>query len=176
MLFPRGLATGFRANTNLGLLRSGEPAASPLMRQRKSFCALCVRPLASRSLLPPVSPCSFRARHADLGWANLAEGRLRLDRLTATAAERLSSPAGPPRARAGTPADGIPRGRQESLRPAVLRCAPALRLTPWVRFDRPRPVDRHRGRDGRGPTRNRRRKWRPSAASRSPRTATMPVR
>jgi hypothetical protein len=29
---------------------------------------------------------SFRARHADLGWANLAEGRLRLDRLPATAA------------------------------------------------------------------------------------------
>jgi hypothetical protein len=31
--------------------------------------------------LPPVSSRSFRARHANLGWANLAEGRLRLDRL-----------------------------------------------------------------------------------------------
>ena len=63
-----------------------ELASPPLMRQGKSFRAQCVRPLASRSPLPPLSPCSFRARHADLEWANLAEGRLRLDRLPATAA------------------------------------------------------------------------------------------
>jgi hypothetical protein len=116
----------------------------------------------------------FRARHADLGWANLAEGRLRLDRLPATAAGRLSSPAGPPRGR-GDP------GRRHSSRKArkspayrpPLRCGPSA--APRVRFDRPRPIDRHRGRDGRGPTRHRRPKWRPSAASRSPRTATMPA-
>ena len=122
-----------------------------------------------------VSLRSFRARHADLGWANLAEGRLRLDRLPATAAGRLFSPAGPPRGR-GDP------GRRHSSRKAKkcpacrppLRCGPSA--APRVRFDRPRPVDRHRGRDGRGPTRHRRVKWRPSAASRSPRTATMPAR
>jgi hypothetical protein len=117
---------------------------------------------------------SFRARHADLGWANLAEGRLHLDRLSATAAFRFFPLLRRPR-RAREPSDGIPRGRQKSVRPAVLRCAPAHRQEPRVRSDRPRPVGRHRGRDRRGPTRNRRPKWRPSAASRSPRTATMPA-
>ena len=88
----------------------------------------------------------------------------------------LFSPAGPPRAGRGDP------GRRHSSRKAkkCLACRPPLRCgpsaAPRVRFDRLRPVDRHRGRDGRGPTRHRRVQWRPSAASRSPRTATMPAR
>ena len=134
------------------------------------------RPLVSYSLLLPRLLALVPGAPRGLGWANLAEGRLRLDRLPATAAGRLSSPAGPPRAGRGDP------GRRHSSRktrksPA---CRPPLRsgpaAAPRVRFDRPRPVDRHRGRDGRGPTRNRRRTWQPSAASRSPRTATMPAR
>ena len=165
----------FRATSSVRLAVSSRACLAAVDAPGQVF-PRSVRSSSCVSPLPPLSPYSFRARHADLEWANLAEGRLRLDRLPATAAGRLSSPAGPPRADAGTPADGIPRARQESLRPAVLRCAPALRLKPRVRFDRPRPVDRHRGRDGRGPTRNRRVKWRPSAASRSPTTATMPAR
>jgi uncharacterized protein (DUF736 family) len=54
---------------------------------------------------------------------DLAEGRLRLNRLAATAVVRLSSPGGRPR-RAG------PRpflASQQSLTAAILRCAPARR-------------------------------------------------
>ena len=131
-------------------------------------------PSPSRSALSPVS-LPRGARPAGLGWANLAESRLRLDRLPATAAFRFFPCRATPRMARGR-GDGIPRGKQKNVRPAVLRCAPALRLTPRVRFDRPRPVDRHRGRDRRGPTSSRRVRWRLSAASRSPRTATMPAR
>jgi hypothetical protein len=95
------------------------------MRQRRSFRARCVGALASR--MPSVSSRSFRARHTNLGWANLAEGRLHLDRLSATAAFRFFPLLRRPR-RAREPSDGIPRGRQKSVRPAVLRCAAALRL------------------------------------------------
>jgi hypothetical protein len=116
------------------LHRLRELASPPLIRQRKSFRARGVCALASRSLLPPVSR-SFRARHADLEWANLAEDRLRLDRLPATAAERLSSPAGPPSAGRGDP------GRRHSSRktrksPACrppLRCGPSADASGAVR-------------------------------------------
>src|SRR6266849_9704289 len=61
-------------------------------------------------------------------WLDLAEGRLRLDRLAATAAVRLSSPglATPRSKRAGTPVRPF-LASQESLSAAILRCAPAPR-------------------------------------------------
>ena len=111
-----------------GLQYLRDLASPPLIRQCKSFRARCFGSLASCSLLPPRLLALVPGAPRGLGWANLAEGRLRLDRLPATAAGRLSSPAGPPRERSGDPGDGIPCGRQESLRPAVLRCAAALRL------------------------------------------------
>jgi len=168
-------AAGLRAHAKIGL-RVLPKFGSPYLPANASLLRPSRLSFPQSQLVATSLPASFRARPAGLGWTNLAERRLRLDRLPATAAGRLFSPAAPPRAGARGPGDGFPRGRQKSLRPAVLRSAPALRHEPRVRFDRPRPVDRHRGRDRRGPTRNRRRRWRPSAASRSPRTATMPAR
>ena len=71
-----------------------------------------------------VSLRSFRARHADLGWANLAEGRLRLDRLPATAAGRLSSPAGPPRGRGPRPTAFLAQGKKVSGLPSSAALRP----------------------------------------------------
>ena len=83
-------------------------------------------------------------------WLDLAEGRLRLDRLWT---QRLRIDSSSPDAWASFLA------RQETRWPAVLRCS-----GPWVTLsreregtptggcvaDRLRPFDRHRGRDGRG--------------------------
>ncbi|MFZ1894620.1 MAG: hypothetical protein WAU59_11160, partial [Rhodoplanes sp.] len=63
--------------------------------------------------MPQLLLALFQARPAGLGWANLAEGRLRLDRLPATAAARLFPLPGHPARSAGTPTDGIPRARQK---------------------------------------------------------------
>jgi uncharacterized protein (DUF736 family) len=58
-------------------------------------------------LLHPAARCrhsssrSFRAHHANLGWANLAEGRRRLDRLSATAASTFSPCRATPRTTRG---------------------------------------------------------------------------
>jgi hypothetical protein len=73
-----------------------------------------------------------------LEWADLAKGRLRLDHLPATAVRRLSSPALAriPREARKSPA------RHPPLRYGRKRCG----------LIAPRPLDRHRGRDGRGPS------------------------
>ena len=159
-----------------GLQYLRELASPPLARRRKSFRARCIRPLASCSLLPPrlLALVPGAPRGPRMG----ESGR-------GPAAPRSSARNGgrstffPCRA---TPRKRGDPGRRHSSRETkkCLACRPPLRCgpsaAPRVRFDRPRPVDRHRGRDGRGPTRHRRVQWRPSAASRSPRTATMPAR
>jgi hypothetical protein len=62
-----------------------------------------------------LSKMLFSAReHLTSHWLDLAEGRLRLDRLTATASVRLSSPGLRPFL-----------AKQESLTAAILRCAAA---------------------------------------------------
>ena len=69
-------------------------------------------------------------------WPDLAEGRLRLDRLAAT-----------------PPDDFLPLGYAHSSRDKKLaRLASFATLRPACRCvaNRLRPVDRHRGRDGRG--------------------------
>jgi hypothetical protein len=77
-----------------------------------------------------------RARQAVSRESDLAAGRLRLDRLAATAAAGLSSPA----------LTRIPRETRKSR-----RHHPPLRSGPdGCVADRLRPVDRHRDRDGRG--------------------------
>jgi hypothetical protein len=125
-------------------------ALPPLMRQRKSFRARCVRALASRMPLPPVSARSFRARRGDLGWANLAEGRLRLDRLSATAAFRFFPLPRRPAQGAGGPATAFLAEDKKAFRlpsSAALRpvgkslgcgsIAPGHQSPSWSRWARP---------------------------------------
>src|SRR3979409_494320 len=70
--------------------------------------------------------CFWCASYVPSLWLDLAEGRLRLDRLAATAALRLSSPGGPPHAtgRAGAPARPFPAS-QENLTAPLPRRPPA---------------------------------------------------
>jgi uncharacterized protein (DUF736 family) len=80
--------------------------------------------------------------------ADLAEGRLRLDRLCRNGGGETFFPwaCHPARKSAGTPVRPF-LASQESLAAAILRYAPAQG---GCVVDRLRPADRHRGRDGRG--------------------------
>ena len=159
-----------------GLQCLRELASPPLMRQCKSFRAQCVRPLASRSPLPPLSPCSFQAapRGPRMGESGRGPAAPRSSARNGGRSTFFPCRATPRKTRGPRPTAFLAQGKKCSACRPPLRSGPSA--APRVRFDRPRPVDRHRGRGGRGPTRNRRVKWRPSVASRSPRTATMPAR
>ena len=74
----------FRATPSVGLAASSRACLAAVDAPAQVF-PRSVR--SSSCVSQPIAatlPCSFWARYADLGWANLAEGRLRLDRLTAT--------------------------------------------------------------------------------------------
>jgi hypothetical protein len=106
-------------------------------------CALC---LMSATSSPRVlfSACDPRG----LSWRDLAEGRLRLDRLSRNGGRIDFLPLGlPPRAtsRAGTRFAHSSRAKKVSPLPS----SAALRPGGCV-VDRLRPADRHRGRGGRG--------------------------
>jgi len=161
----------FRATPVACLRYLRELASPPLMRQRESLHAWCVHPLASRSLLPPrlLALVPGAPREPRMGESGRGPATPRSSARNGGRATFFPCRATPRRTRG-------PRRRHSSRKKESLRCAAALRLAPRVRFDRPRPIDRHRGRDGRGPTTNRRRQWRLSAVSKSPRTATMPAR
>ena len=99
-----------------------------MLHQRKSFRAQRVHSLAPRGPMParflalvPGAPREPRMGESGRGPAaprsSARNGGLHFFPLP-----------GHPAQDAGTSADGIPRGRQKSVRPAVLRCAPALRL------------------------------------------------
>jgi hypothetical protein len=165
-------AAYLRADVTKGLQRPAEMRLTVFARQGTSCpsVTLVLLPVAARCRRSPcLVPGAPRARMGEPGRGPAAprssarNGGLSLFSLPRRPAQRAGT-----RRRHSA--------RKTKKRPAVLRSAPALRQGARVRSDRPRPVDRHRGRSRRGPTRNRRRTWRPSAASRSPRTATMPVR
>ena len=160
-----------------GLQYLCELVSPPFARRRKSFRARCIRPLALCSLLPPrlLALVPGAPRGPRMGESGRGPAAPRSSARNGGRATFFPCRATPRERRGPRPTAFLAQDKKVS--PA---CRPPLRFrpaaAPWVRFDRPRPVDRHRGRDGRGPTRNRRLNWRPSAASRSPRTATMPAR
>jgi hypothetical protein len=82
-------------------------------------------------------------------WLDLAEGRLRLDRLNRNGCGETFFPwaCQPARKRAGTPVRPF-LARQESHPAAILRCASARVGAASIAF---RLSDRHPGRGGRGP-------------------------
>ena len=106
--------------------RLRELASPKLIRQRKSFRARCICVLASHSLSPLRLLTLVPGAPREPRMGESGRGRLRLDRLPATATERLSSPAGPPRAGRGGP------GRRHSSRKSRKSpaCRPALRCGP----------------------------------------------
>ncbi len=123
------------------LFQAARRAANGRIPEGESLpCRLCAEAYVER-VLSAEPGCPFSAGGAchqrvsravrervphDLSWLELAEGRLRLDRLCRNGVRQLSSPAGPPQttSRPGTPVPRIPR---EARKPpsAVLRCAPA---------------------------------------------------
>ncbi len=133
----------------------------------RTLRALLLGNRCPRRLLPRML---FSAReHLASPWLDLAEDRLRLDRLSRNAVGSTFFPW------ASHPAGQAPRGprfahssRSKKASPRegggltadILRCAPALRPphrtgamgtpTGGCVVDRPRPADRHRGRGGRG--------------------------
>ena len=106
-----------------------------------------------RARASPSSPTSIpvgpSAPKRPLQWADLAAGRLRLDRLCRNGADRLSSPGRPPQ---GAPITHSSRAKKIAWLPSSAALRP---LSPrWGRagcgVDRLRPLDPHRGRNGAG--------------------------
>jgi uncharacterized protein (DUF736 family) len=85
---------------------------------------------------PLIILCQIERTERPLQWADLAEGRLRLDRLCRNGADRLSSPGLRPFL-----------AKQQSRSHAILRWRCGRKR---CGVDRLRPIDRHRGRNGAG--------------------------
>jgi hypothetical protein len=174
-LFSRRVAS-LSVDAKIGLPLFGRLFAAVDARPRIFARSAVVSSCRNEPAVANISSWSVRARAPHgLGWADLAEGRLRLDRLPATAVRRISSPA----------ANAAFLARQERLRTAVLRWRCGRKEPPHgagaagpraVRCDRPSASDRHRGRDRRGPS-NRRgaQSWLPSALSPSRATTVSSV-